>query len=690
MRRAGRVATIALLGALIAWSASLAWRAPDARAGYIYMTSCSRMGDNAEDTDVDGLVWKATGSRVFALFNRCPQNGSFQIEGTDFAKKGAAAQWTSTAPPSIQIIHAWTPTDHVLISPKAKSDGYAARFTWAGGSKGISPLSACCGGMDYATTINRWIGPSQYFAFQVRCANAPCTPPHGQLLDVNAIELVGKDATPPRLSALGSNNIWYQASHWIRGTWPASFQATDNAGVCAMRAVIDGQVVQGPSDPHPNRHSWTQCPTPSTMTLSIDTSRYPDGTLPLQLIATDATAPANASSPAESLHVDNQPVNLRLSGPTDAPTTAGTQYVTASAAAGPSGVAGIACSVNGAGYIWYPAASARIPVQGVGRHNVVCYAQNRSVDSSGLPASSPAATWTLTIRQPTVFAMGFARVADKMRCRRVRVHVKVPGRWVTIRYHHKRVRVRTRSRWTRTTETRCHARMVRRRITVWSTTIQNGHVVRVKHTRVVRVAVAPHVVMRTHRRIDHGKSTMVSGWLGTAEGHALGGERVLVLSAPDNGLGHFRVVAWVTTRPNGAWSTRLQPGPSRLIEAAYTGGATTEPATSAQIRLTVPARVRLHITPRRTHWGGTIKISGRVLGGYIPQGKLLRLRIGADGVFGTVGIPDVRPDGRFSTTWTFASGRGTVRYWFSVSTLREADYPYAPANSRRVRVTVGP
>jgi hypothetical protein len=36
-------------------------------------------------------------------------------------------------------------------------------------------------------------------------------------------------------------------------------------------------------------------------------------------------------------------------------------------------------------------------------------------------------------------------------------------------------------------------------------------------------------------------------------------------------------------------------------------------------------------------------------------------------------IPSVR---------TFAiPGSGTVRYWFSVSTLREADYPYAPANS---------
>jgi hypothetical protein len=77
-----------------------------------------------------------------------------------------------------------------------------------------------------------------------------------------------------------------------------------------------------------------------------------------------------------------------------------------------------------------------------------------------------------------------------------------------------------------------------------------------------------------------------------------------------------------------------------------------------------------------------------VLGGYIPQGKLLRLRIGVRSVKATVGIPNVQPNGRFHTTFTFAHGKGTVHYWFSVSTLREADYPFAPASSRRVYVRV--
>lgn len=84
-----------------------------------------------------------------------------------------------------------------------------------------------------------------------------------------------------------------------------------------------------------------------------------------------------------------------------------------------------------------------------------------------------------------------------------------------------------------------------------------------------------------------------------------------------------------------------------------------------------------------------IRISGRVLGGYIPVRKFLRLRIGVAGVKETIGIPDVRPDGKLRTTFNLAPGSGTVAYWFSVSTLREADYPFAPASSPRVTVTVG-
>jgi hypothetical protein len=120
------------------------------------------------------------------------------------------------------------------------------------------------------------------------------------------------------------------------------------------------------------------------------------------------------------------------------------------------------------------------------------------------------------------------------------------------------------------------------------------------------------------------------------------------------------------------------------VKAVYAGNATTEPAVSQQVHVVTRALVRLRIQPRAVPWRGTLVISGRVLGDYIPgkRQQLLRLRIGAEGIISTVGIPDVSRTGRFRTTWTFHTGIGVVHYWFSVSTLNEADYAFASGAHR--------
>ena len=56
--------------------------------------------------------------------------------------------------------------------------------------------------------------------------------------------------------------------------------------------------------------------------------------------------------------------SVQAAGPTDALSTAGTQYITAAATAGPSGVAGIYCSLDNAPYIQHAGANVRIPIQG--------------------------------------------------------------------------------------------------------------------------------------------------------------------------------------------------------------------------------------------------------------------------------------------------------------------------------------
>jgi len=650
-----------------------------APAGTLWLKSCAYFGDPGTASDVSGPVWEAKGPGTFSLSNRCPMGGSFQIDLSSQMPNGANAQWHTVTPPSIGITGARTPLNQVLIIPNPSFAGFAASYFWNGSSQPIADQGSCCGGMDYGLGINRNdLNNSRYFGFQISCITKNGCSLYGkqQLLAVKAIELTGQDNTPPSVQAHGYENLWYESSRWVRGQWPISFQATDDSGVCGMRAIVDGQSIQGPTAAA-NQSSWTQCPTPQTMNQNIDTASYPNGAMSLLLSAADAASPANVSSPSETLYVDNSPVSVALSGPTDALSTAGTQYVSASATAGPSGVADIDCSVDGSPYAAYPGASAQIPVSGIGPHTVSCFAQNNAYDSTLTRASSALGSWHLSIRQPTISAITFGtRLLDALRCHPATIRVHLPPRWMTVRRHGKPVRVHRRAGTRLKRVSRCHPRIVIRKVKV------RGRVQR------RRVVLLPHTVQITVKHVHFRRTATIGGWAGLANGTALSNVSIQVITATDNGRGHWRLATITSTNANGFWQAKLPAGPSRLIAAVYPGSSTTEPATSGQLRLITRTMVSLRIRPRIAQWGHTIQITGRVLGGNIPAGKLLRLRIGAAGLSSTVGIPNINHRGRYHATWTFGPGQGTVRYWFSVSTLAEADYPYAQSSSPRVYVTV--
>ena len=148
-------------------------------------------------------------------------------------------------------------------------------------------------------------------------------------------------------------------------------------------------------------------------------------------------------------------------------------------------------------------------------------------------------------------------------------------------------------------------------------------------------------------------STTVNGYLGTAGGIAIAGHTVRVLTAPDNGGNQFTQAAVVTTAANGTWTAKLPPGPSRVVEAVYGGDPTTESASSGQVHVVVPAKVKLlSVSPSRVAWGGTVRITGQLLGGYLPTGgALVRLRIGQGSSYQTYGVQEhVTGKGRFTTT----------------------------------------
>jgi len=683
----------ALTGAMIVFAALLKFAAVAGAAGIIWVHVCGSWTAGAGGTGGTlGVARSGASARGVSTPYQCPTTptgsaNGMEVFGAGSVGAGARAFWQIDAPPSMAIVGAHTEGSGMISYGVNSNMGWGGGFYWQGGGVG-----AHAGEIAFSSPPML----SSYFGWQIICGWSKCdgASKPGEV-SVLGLEVEATEGSGPAVStAPGSLGA---ASGWVRGSWPVAFSADGPSGACQLAATLGGLSISQPVNEPQSHTTWHQCPAGSFSQSFNTTSVASGSSVPLVMWARDAAYDYAAGAYLSSavtryVNIDNAPVAVSMSGPTDAPSSDGVQYVTATASAGPAGVAGLSCSLNGAPAQWYPGASARVAVQNLGANSVTCSAANNARDPAGNPAWSAPASWTLSIRQPTTAALSFgSRLRDALQCRHAEESVKVPARWVIVRRHGKGVKVRRRPHSKVVKVTRCHPRVVRVRARVKI----KGHW-RWRWERRVRL---PHTTELSTKRARHGASAKVVGWLGTTGGVALAGQTVRVLTAPNNGQNAFRQAAVATTGSDGAWHTTLHAGPSRLVEAVYDGGSTVEPVTSGQVRLIVPALVKLKIRPQRTHWWrsprhpGTIRISGRVLGGYIPGAhqQLLRLRIGVVGVRGvqsTIGIPDIAPDGRFDTTWTPAPGNGTVRFWFSVSTLHEADFPFAPASSRRVDVTV--
>jgi hypothetical protein len=101
----------------------------------------------------------------------------------------------------------------------------------------------------------------------------------------------------------------------------------------------------------------------------------------------------------------------------------------------------------------------------------------------------------------------------------------------------------------------------------------------------------------------------------------------------------------------------------------------------------------IRVTPRHVAWGGTVKITGQLLGGYLPAGgALVRLRIGFGSAYNTYGVQEHDAvDGRFTTSYAFGLGDPSIHrtYWFQIASLPMGNYPWAPAASGKRSVAVG-
>ncbi len=447
------------------------------------------------------------------------------------AKRGSLVRWSLRAPAGLVISSVYIP--HMYSWGIDDGSGWDGGLYWRGGSGRVRTFdgqsgwsSANSGGPSF----NWPAGGTRYFGWRLACRARRCNGGN-RWLTVELVELRVRETQRPRLVA--PDGLW-QARGWIRGWWALHFSGDSPTGLCALSASVNGETGPGSvSQRHPAL--WHQCAAPA-VDQAIDTAQYGQGVMPLTITAVDGAG--QSVTYTRTIQVDNQRPTVSLSGPSDASNAAGTQYVRATATAGPSGVAGIVCSLDAGPDRWYPSAAAAIPVQGVGVHHVSCYSASNARDSNGTRATSAIATWTLPIRWASVSTVSLVRIASALRCTHRSERVRIPGHWATAYHHGHRVRVRVPAQTRRVRVVQCHPRVVHRRVR------RHGHWIE------KRIVLLPHRVNVERLRVPFGRSAELRGWLGTGNGDAIGGQRVRIETAPDDG--------WSTTSSMTVVSDRVR------------------------------------------------------------------------------------------------------------------------------------
>jgi hypothetical protein len=289
---------------------------------------------------------------------------------------------------------------------------------------------------------------------------------------------------------------------------------------------------------------------------------------------------------------------------------------------------------------------------------------------------------TLPLRAASDSEVSLTRIVSPARRQVVIKQVRVGWHWATVRRGNQLVRVKRGGhlktiKIIRYVET-CTSKRVKTGPDTW---------------RIKRRCAPPGVRLTSTLRVPYGHDVTIHGLYTTSQGVPLGSQPVRILAAADNQSNAFAQLATATTASDGSWSATIPPGPSRIIRAVTDGTATILPS-SGQVTTVVPAMIKLvRVWPRRVAWGGTVHLVGQLFGGYLPKGgALVRLRIGYGSTFNTYGVEEhVSGTGRFSTVASFGPGDPTVfrTYWFQIASLPMGNYPFAPAASQRVPVTVG-
>ncbi len=195
------------------------------------------------------------------------------------------------------------------------------------------------------------------------------------------------------------------------------------------------------------------------------------------------------------------------------------------------------------------------------------------------------------------------------------------------------------------------------------------------------------------RTVSFGQGLVFGGRLQSISGAYPAGQEVAVTETFAPGSQPSRRTTVVRTGPDGSFSLRLAPGPSREVSAAFGGTRTLTRAGGRSVHLGVLASARLHASAGSAKVGGAPIVFSGTVGqagaASLEEGLSVELQFRYPGADWS-GFRTVQTDahGRFRYAYRFSDddSRG-VRFQFRADVKGREGWPYEPAFSRPVAVT---
>jgi hypothetical protein len=187
-------------------------------------------------------------------------------------------------------------------------------------------------------------------------------------------------------------------------------------------------------------------------------------------------------------------------------------------------------------------------------------------------------------------------------------------------------------------------------------------------------------------RVAFGSQVTVGGRLENRDGQPLPDAEVQVLSR--SATSPEQLVGVLRTDAHGSFSYTTQAGSTRTLRFVYHGTPLTLP-TASEVALFVPAASKIRARPPRVRNGQAVHFVGRLRSLPPPAaGKLIELQVVLSGDWQTFRTTLTNARGGWRVPYRFRRTCGLTRYRFRARIPAEAGYPFETGLTRPIEVRV--